>query len=211
MRKRRKNNFIKDLFIRYINENSRLYILLFIIFFIGLSIGIICINNTKQESQQQIASYINDFTNTLKSEEKININKISIESIKNNIIIVLILCFLGSTVIGTPLIYLLVMYKGYSFGYTVAAIFATLGMMKGIMFSAILLLPYLIYIPTIITISISSVNMYKKIISNRRERLSIYFGKHVMLCLGLLILMCAASIIENYMITWAQPIIIKHI
>ena len=127
MRKRKKNNFIKDLIIEYINENSKLYILLIIIFFIGLSIGIICINNTNDESQKQISGYINNFTETLKTEENISANYIIIESIKNNIIIVALLCFLGSTVIGVPLIYLVILYKGYSFGYTIASIFAALG------------------------------------------------------------------------------------
>lgn len=131
MRKRKKNNFIRNLIIEHINENSKSYILLILIFFIGLSIGIICINNTNEEGQNQISSYINNFTNVLKSEENVNINNVLIESIKNDITIVLLLCLLGSTVIGIPLIYLIILYKGYSFGYTIASIFACLGRNKG--------------------------------------------------------------------------------
>ena len=127
MRKKKRNNFFSNAVIQHINQNSKLYILLIILFFIGLSIGIIFINNTNEENQNQISSYINSFVDTIKTEDKINLSNLICSSIKNDAIIIALLCFLGSTVVGMPIIYLIILYKGYSLGYTVASIFAALG------------------------------------------------------------------------------------
>ena len=49
------------------------------------------------------------------------------ESIGNNIMLVFLLWLMGSTVIGLLLVYLIVCFKGFCFGYTVSSIIYVLG------------------------------------------------------------------------------------
>ena len=77
----------------------------------------------------------------------------------------MLLWFLGSTVIGFPLIYVVVGYKGYCIGYTISSVIATVGTGKGIIFIiATMLIQNIIYIPTILTLSVSGIKLYRLII-----------------------------------------------
>ena len=133
-KRRNKENKIKNIIVEYIAQNIKTYIVLTIIFFIGLILGIIFVNNTKEAQSDQISTYINNFIDSIKENYQISKPKLLINSIKGNLYITIILWFLGSTVIGMPLIYLVIGYKGYCIGYTISSIIATIGTGKGILF-----------------------------------------------------------------------------
>ena len=121
-------------------------------------------------------------------------------SILNNVSIAIILWFLGLTIIGVPIIYLCIGYKGFGLGFTIASCIATLGTGKGILFTILmLLLQNIILIPSILTLATSGINVYKLIMEDRRrENIKLQIAKHTVfsvLILGLLIL---SSIVETY-------------
>ena len=109
----RRNSKIKDILLEYVSNNAKTYLILLIIFFIGVVLGIFFVNNAKETQANQISSYINNFINGIKENYQISKTKLLTTSIVNNLCITLILWFLGSTVIGVPLIYLVIGYKGY--------------------------------------------------------------------------------------------------
>ena len=53
-------------------------------------------------------------------------------SIKENVTSILIIWFLGCTIVGGIFIYLAIIYKGFSIGYTISAIIAVLGVKQGV-------------------------------------------------------------------------------
>ena len=57
---------IKDSIINYIKHNKREYILVSILFIIGLFIGVIIINNCNQNQTDEIITYISDIITKLK-------------------------------------------------------------------------------------------------------------------------------------------------
>ena len=205
-----KKNFFMNTIIEHINKNAKAYILSIILFFIGLLIGILCINNTNREKQEQISAYINNFTDEIMSEKTIDTYNLTQNCIKRNTIIIALIMLLGSTVIGMPLIYAIIIYKGYSLGYTISAIFATLGYLKGMSIIVIIILPYLAYIPVIIATAVNSLNLYQKVVSNRREEnLKISITKHILFGIVMLILIILTSILESYIIKWIRPVVIE--
>ena len=199
-------------FLQYIEDNAKAYLILLIIFFIGVILGVFFINNASQSQSEQIGGYINNFVNNIK-EEGYQISKIDIlnKSIKNNVILAVTLWFLGCTVIGVPIIYLIIAYKGYCIGYTISAVVASIGAGKGILFIfSTMLLQNIIYIPIILTLAVSGVNLHKRIIEDKRgENIKLQIAKHTIICIILLVALFLESIIEAYISGGLSTILLK--
>ena len=96
-----------------IAKNIKIYTILVIIFILGLIIGIIVVNNAQDAQKAEINDYINTFINDLKNGAKIDYFKLLKTSFENNFFTVLILWFMSSTVIGIPIVYGEIGYKGF--------------------------------------------------------------------------------------------------
>lgn len=210
----RKNNrhVIRNAILEYIKENARIYLILIIIFFIGLILGVLFVNNSNETQANQISNYINNFINSVKENYQISTRKLLATSIFNNICIAVLLWFLGSTVIGVPLIYLVIGYKGYCIGYTISSIIATIGTGKGIIFiSSTMLLQNIIYIPTIITLAVSGIKLYRLIMEDRRkENIKVQILKHTIFSLLMLVILIISSLIETYISGSMSQTLLKY-
>ena len=196
----RSKHKIRQRVIQYIEENIRSYLILLIVFFIGIILGIIFINNSNEEQVTQITTYINNFIDSMKNNYQISTNTLLIDSIINNVSIAILLWFLGSTVIGVPLIYLVIGYKGYCIGFTISAIIATIGTGKGILFiTGAMLLQNIIYIPCILTLATSGIKLYKLIMEDRRrENVKLQILKHTIFSVFILLVLVLSSFVETF-------------
>lgn len=198
----RKNNrhTIRNIIFEYIKDNAKIYLILTIIFFIGLILGVLFVNNSNEAQANQISNYINNFINSVKENYQISTKTLLFTSIFNNVCIAILLWFLGSTVIGVPLIYLVIGYKGYCIGYTISSVVATVGTGKGILFIiSTMLLQNIIYIPTIITLAVSGIKLYRLIMEDRRkENIKVQILKHTIFSILMLIILLFSSLIETY-------------
>lgn len=94
--------------------------------------------------------------------------------IKKDVLIGLILWIAGSTVVGIPIVHGIIGYRGFCFGYTIAAILAVIGAKQGILISIIgIFLQNIVFIPSIILIAVSGSKLYKKIIKIKIEKYKI--------------------------------------
>lgn len=117
----------KSVFWNYMKNNKKSLGFLFIIFLLGMIVGISFINKANENQMQEIGSYVNSLKDNIKSSDSINKTVILMQSIKQNLLFVGMIWFLGCTLLGSFLIYVAVAYKGFSIGYTASAIIATLG------------------------------------------------------------------------------------
>ena len=199
MRRTKRKNIIKETIVNFVDTNAKTYIVVAIMLLIGLILGIISINNINEEGKNQIISYISNFIENIKSGVEISSVDILKNDIKNNVFTTLILWFLGSTIIGMPLIFAVIIYKGYSIGYSMAAIIAALGTGKGIIFIlSTMLLKYIIYVPCIISVAVSGIKLYKLIIEDRRkDNIKLEIIKHTIRSLIIFCILIGMSIIET--------------
>jgi len=84
----------------HISKNIKTYTILIIIFLLGLILGIISINNLSDIEQTELTNYINTFITDVKDNAKIDYLQLLKTSFSNNLITVLILWFMSSTVIS---------------------------------------------------------------------------------------------------------------
>ena len=102
--RRKKTNF-KELVLNHIYENLKSYILVIIIFIIGIVAGVIFINNTNETQSTEIQGYINNFINSLKQDYHIDKMELMKNSLGDNLILIVSMWFIGSTVIGMPIVF----------------------------------------------------------------------------------------------------------
>lgn len=207
----RQKSMLKNMILGYINENIKIYAIVTLMFLIGWVIGIIFVNNSQEVQQEQINGYINTFIQGIKSDAEISKPEILKNSILSNLGITLVLWFLGSTVIGMPLIYIVILYKGYSIGCTISAIVASLGTGKGIIFIlSTMLLQSIIYIPCLLSLAVSGIKLYKQIMEDRRtENIKIQILRHSIFCIFIFLMLIIAALIETYISTNIAQKLIK--
>jgi stage II sporulation protein M len=122
-----KQSRAKEIFITYLNNNKREYAIVLLLFVIGLIFGIIFINNSSSTQIDEIRNYLSDFINLLKDNAQIDSGELLKSGLISNLLFVLALWFVGSTVIGIPIVYGIIIYRGFCLGYTLSSVIATFG------------------------------------------------------------------------------------
>ncbi len=195
-----KRSLISEAIINHINNNIMEYIVMIIIFFIGIILGTMYINNTDLTQRHEIYSYVNDFIGDIQNGSNIDSNKLLRTSIYNNLLITILLWISGLTVIGMPIVYLIVSVKGFCIGYTISSIVATLGVTQGLKFTlSTMLLQNIIIIPSILILAVSAIKLYKAIMKDRRrENIKIEIIRYTIITIFIGVVNIISAIIETY-------------
>jgi len=195
-----KNAGIKNIIFEHIKDNIKEYFIITIIFIIGIIFGVILINNLAQDQQEEISLYINNFINDVKENKSINTGNLFKKTLTNNITLAMALWFMSSTVIGVPIVYAIIVFRGFCLGYTISSIIATVGTMKGVLFSIFgALLQNIIFIPSIFILAVSGIKLYKSIMKDKRKQnIKIEIIKFTFITLFIIITLIISAIIETY-------------
>lgn len=196
----------------YIKNNAKEYLIIIVIFLIGLFLGVMFVNNIEQAQKEEVTGYINTYLESFEKKE-INYGEQLQNNIKENIALVLIIWFVGSTVIGIPIIFGIIGFRGFCLGYTISACTYVLGTTKGILFSIVaLLIQNIIFVPVIISLGVSCLKLYQSILKDkRRENVKIEIVRHTMFSIIMLIGMIISAILETEISTRLLKTIIKYI
>lgn len=171
------------------------------------------INNSDEAQKNEVSEYINNFVTTLKNNNSIDKNELINVSFKRNILMGIILWFIGSTIIGLPLIYFFVLYKGLCIGYTISGAIIALGTERGVFFCiGSILFHNIIFIPALFFIAVSSTKLCYAIMKNRtKENIKLEIIRHSILSIIAVIFFMLSSLIEVYISTNLLTFITKYI
>ena len=211
MKKNKRRIFIQTIKEHVLN-NKKEYIIVSILFVIGIFLGVFFINNVGQEPRTQITEYVNQFVEQLKNTESLNTVELLKTSIGQNIILAISLWFFGTTIIGIPVVFGIVAYRGFCLGYTIAACISIMGIQKGILFVLILLLlQNLLVIPAILALAVSGIKLYQSITKDKRkENVKLEMVRHTAFSLIMLIVLIISSVIEIFVSTNILKLCIKY-
>lgn len=209
---KRKNGTIVSIVKNHIQNNIKEYFIISAIFLIGIILGVIFINNIDEMQSKQVNEYINTFINCLKTDYVVDSNELLKTSIINNIILTILIWFMGMAVIGIPIVYAIILSRGFSLGYTIASSMMTLGFWKGILFNiATLLCQNIIFIPCILALGVSGMKLYKSIIKDkRRENIKLEICRHTAFCFIIGIILVGSSFVEVYISTNLLGCVVKY-
>ncbi len=189
---------MKKVLIEYIIRNKKNFIIIAILFCIGITIGIFSVNNSNDTQKEELNSYITNLLEKVKTTNNINNLELLGLSIKEKVTLILIVWFLGCTIIGGIFIYLAIIYKGFTIGYTISAMIAVLGTKQGIILSLIsLLMQNIIFLPAFFLIAENGIKLYKGIYTrciNLKEEVI----RHSIIMLITIMLSIFSSLVEVY-------------
>ena len=169
-----------------------------------------------EETQKaEVNNYLNNFIEKFKQTEIVeNLDNIQLlkESIKRNSLNAIIIWFFGTTVIGIPAVFGLVLYRGFCLGYTISTCISIMGVSKGLLFVLIsIFFQNILVIPSILGIAVSGIKLYKSIVKdNRRENVKLEIMRHILFSIIMLLILIIASFIEIFISTNFLRIFIKY-
>ncbi len=194
--------------LKKIKTNKLLFILTLIIVLSIIS-GIIIYALTSSENKDLITSYLNEFFIQIKSDN-INYLSITFSSVKENILINTFIWIIGISIIGIPIIILILIFKGIIIGFSLISIISSYGLI-GVIIALIYIIPFILNILVTIYISYYSIRisiLIIKYIFKKKETLNKGLFKHnLKVFVYSSIILIITSLIEGILI----PLILRLI
>ena len=172
------------------------------IFVLGLLFGSIYITILSNEDKKELLNNVNIYFDSIKSisfQDKLNIFK---ECFIKNIIYVLFIWLLGISIIGFPIILIMIFYKSFLLGFSISSIFAKyklLGLYKIIIYifpSKILL------IILSLILAVYSINISNRVVScclkKKTLNFNAYMSKYFLMLLISIIIIVIISLFEAF-------------
>ncbi len=204
---------IKQIIIEHVANNKKEYTIVILLFIIGIFLGVFFVNNMQESPKEEIQTYINNFIEKMKSLQNIDNATLLKNSIIQNAIFAILIWFFGTTVIGLPIVFGLVLYRGFCLGYTISSFITILGIGKGITFIlASLLFQSLLTIPAILGLAVSGFKLYKSIIKDKvKENIKLEIARHTIFSLIMIAILLLASVVEIFISTNLMKILVKYL
>ena len=210
----KKNKPIKvlEMLKEHVNNNKKEYLLITLLFIIGIFLGVLFVNNIQETQTSEMTTYLNNYIGKMKDIETLNHAELLKSSIGQNIVLAITLWFFGTTVIGIPVVFGMIIYRGFCLGYTIAVCIMALGLPQGILFVFILLLwQNILFIPAILALAVSGFKLYKSIMKDRnKENVKIEVIRHTIFSFIMLLVLMISSIIEIFLSTNILKVVIKY-
>jgi stage II sporulation protein M len=151
---------------KHIQENFYLYIISILCVFTGIILGIYSVKYMGEFERNDLVNYLMNFTDP-SNTNIISYKLIFLQSIKNNLPVIIFLWFLGLTIVGIPIIIIVDLLKGFTVGFTFSFMISGLGK-SGIGIAILGVLPQnLFYIPCIIFGSVVSMEFSVMLLKNK--------------------------------------------
>lgn len=208
MRKKMYQNIAANHF----REHSSIYLFVTVLFLMGVIFGAVVVNSLSFTQKEDLFYYLSQFFSQVSSDEVATSNDLFRQSFFHNIKFIGFMCILGISIIGLPIILILLFMKGMVVGFTVGFLVNQMGW-DGFLLSFVSVLPQnLIIIPIFIISATLAVSFSLKMISRQFMKkvgppIMPLFGRYMMSFIFALIFIGVAAGIEAFL----SPILMKSV
>lgn len=206
--------FKKDRVTAHVTEYATIYIFMIILFLTGVIFGAIIVNSMNFVQKQDLFFYLERYFVHITDDQRVEISAVLKGSFFYHAKYLLLLFILGLSVIGLPIVWILLFLKGLVVGFSVGFIVNQLGI-KGLLLASVSIAPQnIIIIPIyIIAGSLSmtfSLILLGKLFTRRISKPILQpFGRYVTLFSILLIFSLFAAVLEAFVANQAMQSLIK--
>ena len=199
----------KDRIKQHISENRPQYIMVIIIFLVGLVMGSYQVSGLDGGVKSQLSGMVDDYLRG-GMDGSLSGQEILVAAFLKQLKATVLLWFLGLTVIGFPLILGFIWFRGFSLGFTVSFLLHDRAG-AGILITIISILPQnIIYIPFFLAWSVMGINFSIYVLKGRNS--GVPLGRAVMgytiIMLAYLLLFLAGAFVEAYLSPWFLSLIL---
>ncbi|RSK27716.1 stage II sporulation protein M [Bacillus sp. HMF5848] len=203
---------LKTVINKHMKEHSSIYVFITVLFLMGVVFGAILVNTLNVEQKQDLFFYLQRFFGQVVAGEVIGQNEIFIESFLQNLKYIALMWLLGISIVGLPIVMILLFLKGMVVGFTIGFLVNQMGF-SGFMLSFASIMPQNFFIIPIYivmgTVAISfALQMVKHQFQRRiHEPFATIFMRYCFLLLLLSISILPASALEAYI----SPILMRQL
>lgn len=204
----------KQFLSQHVREHAIIFVFITILFLTGVIFGAVIVNGMNFSQKQDLFFYLERFFNFTINEQGIDRTLIWQESFFYHIKFLGILGVLGLSIIGLPIIWILIFIKGLVIGFSVGFVVSQLGS-EGLLFASLSIIPHnLIIVPVYLIAGsltmIFSLLLFKKIFSRGSVNyLRKPFFNYIIVFSVLFIASSVAALIESHVSMGAMEILIK--
>ncbi|QOR65352.1 stage II sporulation protein M [Cytobacillus suaedae] len=208
----KKQQPLKAAIITHIREHSSIYIFITVLFLMGVIFGAIVVNSLNFSQKQDLYYYLSRFFGQVSEGSFANSTDMFKQSFLHNIKYVGLMWILGISIIGLPVILVLLFLKGVVVGFTVGFLVNQMGF-DGFILSFVSVLPQnLLIIPAFIVIGTVAVAFSLKMIRQQfmkraNEPIFPLLTRYAMLMVGVAFVLMTASAFEAF----ASPTLMKGV
>ena len=182
-------------------KDKKQLISIFVICIVAFIIGVLLPSILNEENIKIIEKSLNSFFDTIKNNQ-LKTNELLFKTLTSNIIIDLILWLLGISIIGIPIVIILLSYKSLSLGFTISSIISTYKL-NGIIKALIYIVPNTINLFIFFVISYYSISfslMLFNYLFRKKEYNRKIIVKRYLKLLVISIILIFSSVIETYVV-----------
>lgn len=198
----------------YFREHSSIFLFIVVLFLMGVIFGAIVVNSMSITQKEDLFYYLSQFFGQVSEGKVAEDNDLFLQSFFHNSKFIGLMWLLGISIIGLPVILILLFIKGMVVGFTVGFLVSQMGW-KGFMLAFVSILPQnLIIIPVFILMAafsvIFSIRMIKRqFMKKYAQPIMPFFKRYIFTLLAAVIFISAASGVEAYLSPWLMKTIIS--
>ena len=197
----------------YFREHSSIFLFIIVLFLMGVIFGAIVVNSMSFTQKEDLFYYLSQFFGQVSDGKMAGNLDLFLQSFYHNSKFIGLIWVLGISIIGLPIILILLFVKGMVVGFTVGFLVSQMGW-KGFTLAFVSILPQnVIIIPVFIIMAafsvIFSMRMIKRqFIKKFAEPILPFFKGYIFAFIAAVLFLSAASGIEAYLSPWLMKTII---
>ncbi|MCM3566718.1 stage II sporulation protein M [Neobacillus mesonae] len=197
-------------------EHSSIFLFIVVLFLMGVIFGAIVVNSMSYTQKEDLFYYLSQFFGQVSDGKVAEQGDMFIQSFLHNSKFIGLIWILGISIIGLPVILILLFVKGMVVGFTVGFLVSQMGW-KGFMLAFVSILPQnIITIPVFIIMASLSVIISLKMIKKQfmkkfAQPVMPLFKGYIIALIAAVICISAASGVEAYFSPWFMKTAISTI
>jgi stage II sporulation protein M len=186
---------------KQVKNNLALYFLVLVFFAAGIAAGAFTVDALSSVQKEELINYFQSFFTVL-DQEPVQSAVIFKQSLINNSQFAILIWLLGITVIGVPLILMIVGIKGFIVGFSVSFLVEGMGL-KGLLFAVAAILPQnLLIVPGIIAAAVLGISFSISMLRRKKSKPKKSFASELAIysinILFTLLILLFGSLVEGY-------------
>lgn len=176
--------------------------IILIITLVSFILGILYLAILSKSNKELVATTLNDFFTGIKTKD-FNYNQALFNSLSNNITITSIIWLLGISIIGIPIVILILISKSFILGFSISSIIYNYGL-KGIILTIIYIIPHVLNLFITIILAYYSINfsmmLFNLLFRKKEYSKRIIVNRYIKILVVSIIFFIISSILEVFVI-----------